>query len=83
MTPDNKYRVNLGIKAFSIFAWAILTIATSCVVWNAKAGAAASVLAGVLLLANAVVIFLIVKGIKSPEIEDWHLENPVEAAKKK
>jgi hypothetical protein len=37
----------------------------------------------VLLFANAVVIFLIAKSIKSPEIEDWHLEKPVEAAKKK
>ena len=83
MTPENKYRVNLGLKVIGLFAWAILTIATSCVIWNAKAGAAASILAGILLLANAVVIFLIVKSIKSPEIEDWHLENPVEAAKKK
>ena len=83
MTPENKYRVNLGIKVFGLFAWAILTIATCAVVWNAKAGAAASILAGALLLANAVVIFLIVKSFKSPAIEDWHLENPVEAAKKK
>ena len=83
MTPENKYRINLGIKAFALFLWAVLTIATSCVIWNAKAGATASVLAGALLLANAVVIFLIVKSIKSPAIEDWHLENPVEAAKKK
>ena len=83
MTPENKYRVSLGLKIFGLFAWAILTIATSCVIWNAKAGASASVLAGALLLANAFVIFLIVKSIKSPEIEDWHLENPVEASKKK
>ena len=83
MTPENKYRVSLGLKVFGLFAWAVLTIATSCVVWNAKAGATASVLAGALLIANAVVIFLIVKSIKSPAIEYWHLENPVEAAKKK
>lgn len=83
MTPENKYRVSLGLKVFGLFAWAILTIATSCVIWNAKAGTAASILSGILLLANAVVIFLIVKSIKSPAIEDWHLENPVEAAKKK
>ena len=83
MTPENKYRVSLGLRVFGLFAWAVLTIATCCTVWNAKAGAAASVLAGVLLFANAVVIYLIVRSIKSPAIEDWHLENPVEAAKKK
>lgn len=83
MTPENKYRVNRGLKVFGLFVWAVLTIATSCVVWNAKAGALASVLAGALLLANAFVIFLIAKSFKAPKIEDWHLENPVEAAKKK
>ena len=83
MTPENKYRVLRGLKVFGLFVWAILTIVTSCVIWNAKAGAAASILAGILLLANAVVIFLIAKSFKTPEIEDWHLENPVEAAKKK
>lgn len=83
MNPENNHRVNLGIKVFGLFAWAVLTIATCCVIWNAKAGAAASILAGVLLLANAIVIFLIAKSFKTPEIEDWHLENPVEAAKKK
>lgn len=83
MTPENKYRVNRGLKVFGLIIWAIITIATSCVVWNAKAGTIASVLAGALLLANAAVIFLIAKSFKTPEIEDWHLENPVEAAKKK
>lgn len=83
MTPENKYRVERGLKVFGLFIWAILTIATCCVIWNAKAGAPASVLSGVLLLANALVIFLIARSFKSPEIEDWHLENPVEAAKKK
>lgn len=83
MTPENKYRVNRGLKGFGLFVWAILTIATSCVIWNAKAGASASILAGALFLANAVVIFLIAKSFKTPEIEDWHLEKPVEAAKKK
>ena len=82
MTPENKYRTSLGLKVFGLFMWAVLTIATSCVVWNAKAGALASVLAGVLLLANALVIFLVAKSFKTPAIEDWHLENPVEAAKK-
>lgn len=83
MTPENKYRVNRGLKAIGLFLWAVLTIATSCVVFNAKAGAFASILAGALLLANAFVIFLIAKYFKTPAIEDWHLENPVEAAKKK
>lgn len=83
MTPENKYRVNRGLEVFGLFAWAILTIATSCVIWNSKAGFLASVLAGALLLANALVIFLIAKSFKSQEIEDWHPENPVEAAKKK
>lgn len=82
MTPENKYRVNRGLKIFSLFAWGILSIATVCVIWNANAGAAASILAGAELLANAVAIFLIGKSFKSPEIEDWHLENPVEAAKR-
>lgn len=82
MTPENKYRVNRGLKVFGLFMWAALTIATSCIIWNAKAGATASVLAGILLVANAVVIFLIAKSFKTPAIADWHLENPVEAAKK-
>ena len=82
MTPENKYRVNRGLKVLGLFAWGILSIATVCVIWNAGAGAAASILAGAELLANAAVIFLIGKSLKSPEIEDWHLENPVEAAKR-
>ena len=83
MTPENNHRVSLGLKVFGLFAWAVLTIATSCVIWNADAGAQASVLAGAMLLANAIVIFLIARSFKSPAIEDWHLENPVDAAKRK
>lgn len=83
MTPENKYRINRGLKVFGLFIWAVLTIATCAVVWNAKAGASATVLAGILLVVNAVVIFLIAKSMKTPAIEDWHLENPVEASKKK
>lgn len=83
MTPENKHRVNLGLKVLGLFAWVILSIATCAVVWNAKPGASASILAGALLLANAVVIFLIAKSFKTPEIEDPHFENPVNLARKK
>jgi hypothetical protein len=83
MTQENKYRVNRGLKAFGLFVWALLTIATSAVVWNSGLGSAASILSGASLLANAIVIFLIARPLKTPEIEDPHFENPVEAAKKK
>lgn len=69
MTPENKYRTSLGLKVFGLFAWAILSIATCAVVWNSKPGASGSVLAGVELLANAVVIFLISKSFKATEVE--------------
>ena len=83
MTPENKYRVTRGLKVFGLFAWVILTFATCAIVWNSNAGVAPSLLTVALALANCFVVYLIARTFKSPEIEDPHFENPVEAARNK
>lgn len=61
MKEDIKKDFGTFLRLLALFAYGLLTIAVCVAVWNSKPTASVSVFAGLLLLANAYVIYRKVK----------------------
>ena len=83
MTPENKYRIGLGLKAVALLLWAFLTIATCVGVWNYNPETTIVVASVALLLVNGYAIVRKILAIKPKELEDYHLENPIDLTRGK
>jgi len=70
MNNDNKIRVMKGIKVIALVIYGILTIATCAGVWNFCPEKAVKVFAGLLLCANALVIYVIAKKVPVEKKEE-------------
>ena len=65
MSNENKDRLILGLKIIGLIVVAILTVIVCAGVWNARGEVFAQVCAGILIVANVIVLWCLGKRISA------------------